>query len=179
MRSSGIDVGKIAILIFICGFTGFAIYLDHLQRQYSKVLLPHLENHDIGVIDDAEALIAATLTRKVLPDFLKISGLPDVQLFSDMDASKTNVLAQQLRRDRYYANVIQNPLEYDKRVKDDRIYNIEKCQLLYQYHYYHFITRQRTTDDMKCDFLSSFLHKYHALTPAETDHLILEADEFR
>ena len=125
----------------------------------------------IGIIfsssEQSKPVVSTKKVHKPIPKFMKIKGLATVTLFQDMNADIS-----------YYGKVRKNPKAYHHLVGDDRIYEIEKAKLLFQYHYHHFAKYWGSMDDMKCDFLGAFLNEYHGLSLSETDSLVLIADRY-
>ena len=95
-------------------------------------------------------------TKTKPPGFLKIKGLETKNLFRDMN---TDIL--------YYGQVVRNPKDYAPLVGDARIYDRHTAQMMYQYHCYRFFKYHTPMDDMKGDFLKSFLVEHHGLTQSE------------
>ena len=151
------------LILLIAFFVGIIVY----ESYQSKAVELSKASKDSVSDDEPADQERAEKKYEYLPKFLKVKRLETVKLFKDMNADIS-----------YYGKVCRNPNAYHHLVGDERIYNKDEVTLIYQFHCYHFFKYHGSMDDMKGDFLGSFLIEYHGLTQSEVDNLAIIADGY-
>lgn len=94
----------------------------------------------------------STIDKSKKISYINIKGLPNADIFYDMNADII-----------YYGEVCRNISGYMPLVGDKRIYDKQQAILLHKHHYYKFAKSYHRSEieDMKGDFMGSVVRDYH------------------